>query len=133
MTNLEGRVIRLELMLKKAEDALRAANTRLNTLETNGRQPLAMMWNQGGGGMGGVLWVLTPGTGGPATGTWGTITPDSFTADVYRTVGGAQTLVATGATIYWWYNDTFAASKPVPVGDNGDGTYDAIAEGCTAF
>jgi hypothetical protein len=91
--------------------------------------------NQGSGGGGSSLssyWCVTPGTGGPSTGTWGTLTPASFTADVYRTEGGEQSLLVEGATIYWWYNDTFAADKPIPLMNNGDGTFDAIAEGCTA-
>lgn len=107
------------------------AETRLARLETMLTQVAG--GSGGGGGSLSSFWCLTPGTGGPATGTWGTITPVTFTADVYQTISGAQSLLVAGATIYWWYNDTYAASKPIPLMSNGDGTYDAIAEGCTAF
>lgn len=133
MTDVEGRLIRLELMVRGQAETIRSLLTRAGTLEQQGRQPLAMMWQGGGGGAVASYWCLTPAGGGPATGTWGTLTPATFTADVYSTVAGAQVAIATGATVYWWYNDTFAANKPMPLMSNDDGTYDAIAEGCTAW
>ncbi len=123
------------LELERRIEELAARLARAEALATQNGQSLAMVWSnpdQSGGSVA-SYWCQTPSGGGPATGTWGSVTPDSFTADVYSTVGGVQTPIATGATIYWWYNDTFAANKPIPLMANGNGSYDAIAEGCTAF
>jgi len=133
MTNLEGRLIKLELLVKDQAQTIRALNTRANAMEQQGRQPLAMMW-QGAGGGGDVraYWCRTPGAVAAATGTWPTLTATPFTADVYKDVAGTMTLEATGATVRWWYKDTAVVNKLVPCLPNGDGTYDALADSCTA-
>ena len=132
MTNLEGRLIRLELLLKHDEQRLSSLESRAATLEQQGRQPLAQMWQGGGGGIQVAFWTVSP-SGGVAvsTGNWPTITPQTWTSDVYKDVGGTLTLEATGATIRWFYRDTDPGNRLVAVQPNGDGTYDALADSCT--
>jgi hypothetical protein len=132
VTNLEGRIIRLELLLQSAQDALRKLDGRAGSLEQQARQPLAQMWQGGGSGGDPIpLWAITPGAVAAATGTWPTLTPSTFTSDVKKDVAGVLTAVATGATIRWFYKDGATIGKLVPVMDNGDGTYDARADSCT--
>ncbi len=133
MTNLEGRIIRLELLLQSAQDALRKLDGRAGSLEQQARQPLAQMWQGGGGGTQVAYWTKSP-TGGIAasTGNWPTIAPETFAEDVYKDVGGTLTLEATAATIRWFYRDADPGDRLVPVQPNGDGSYDALADSCTA-
>lgn len=132
MTNLEGRIIRLELLLAASQDAVRKLEGRAASLEQQARQPLAQMWQGGGGGGDPIpLWAVTPGAVAASTGTWPAITAATFTSDVYKDVGGTLTAVATDATIRWFYRDAATVGKLVPVMDNGDGSYDARADSCT--
>ena len=133
MTNLEGRIIRLEVLLKAQAETIRALAVRLDTLEQDARQPMAMMWQGGGSGGGGIAyWTKSP-TGGVAvsSGNWPTITPQTWTENVYKDVGGTLTLEATSATIRWFFRDTNPGDRLVPVIPNGDGTYDARGDSCT--
>ncbi|MDG3003255.1 hypothetical protein [Paludisphaera mucosa] len=66
-----------------------------------------------------------------ATGTWPALTPKTFVADVYENSAGALALVASSATIYWWYKDSALANKLVACIANDDGTYDALLDSCT--
>jgi hypothetical protein len=66
-----------------------------------------------------------------ATGTWPTITPVSFTADVYQVAGTTMTKITPNATIYNWYAASLVASKTVTVEPDGTGAYVAIAQSCT--
>lgn len=131
MTNAEGRIIRLELLLMAQAEQLRALSTRATALEGQSRQPLAMMWDPGGGGSTVSLWAMTPSAVAAATGTWPTLAPSTFTSDIKKDVGGTLTTVATGASVRWFYKDAIAAGKLVPVMDNGDGSYDGRANSCT--
>jgi len=132
LTNVEGRLIKVELETRALREENRALRVRAETLEQQGRQPMAMMWQGGGGGGEAIpLWAMTPGPVAAATGVWPTLTPSTFTSDVVKDVGGTMTPVATGATIRWFYKDTATIGKLVPVMDNGDGTYDARATSCT--
>lgn len=83
-------------------------------------------------GLGGLYWCTTPGAVSAASGSWPSLTPQTFTADVYHNEDGAQVLVESAVTVYWWYKDAAAAGKLVPCLPNADGTYDAIADSCTA-
>lgn len=98
-------------------------------------QSTNMVWqDQGGGGGGDIVkayWCTTPAAVPAATGVWPTLTPSTFTADVYADGSGTLAVVAPGSTIRWWYKDAAAAGKLVPVIPNGDGSYDAIADSCT--
>ena len=123
-----------ELQRRIEELATRVA--QLNSRLTEDEQSTAKLWQgDGGGGSGGTTasyWCRTPGAVAAATGTWPTLTPTTFTADVYSNLGGTLTSVATGATIFWWYKDAAVINKLVPLMANNNGTYDAIADSCTA-
>lgn len=79
----------------------------------------------------GVYFCQPSGTPSGATGSWPSITPTSFTADVYMASFGALVKVATGATIYNFYAASLSASKTCSLIDNRDGTYTVIAQSCT--
>lgn len=128
----EGRITGLErwrrLVARKLNDTLE----RLGRAETDIQQ-------RSGGGLGGgggsepAYWTVGDGLGNAATGTWPTLTPYTFTADVYKFVGTTQTLVASGVTVNWPYKDPMdtTAGKLMPLKPNDDGTsYDAIEESC---
>ena len=132
MTNLEGRLIRLELLLKHDEQRLSSLESRAATLEQQGRQPLAQMWQAGGGG-GGPVFIALTGAGGiaAASGAPAGGTPGSASLSIYQLVGGSYTSMGT-ATVYNCYLSATAASvKVLTVGTNGDGTYTVLGESCT--
>jgi hypothetical protein len=66
-----------------------------------------------------------------ATGTWPSITPASFTADVYQASRATLTKYVTSATIYNWYAASLDANKTTNVKPDGSGAFVAIAESCT--
>ena len=87
-----------------------------------------------GGSAGGstrLHWARVP-VGGvdAATGTWPSLSPSSFTSDVYRG-GGSLALVAEDATVYWYYLDGADEGSLVPCLPNGDGSYSAVTNSCT--
>jgi hypothetical protein len=134
-SNLEGRVIQLEIALKAMKDRLQAVTDRAAALRQQ-TQVLAGANYGGGGGAGSnfPLWAITPAAGIlAATGAWPTLTPRTFVADIYQqTVGAATlTLVYPGATIYWWYKDPDPGNRLSFVMVNQDSTYTAIVDSCT--
>ena len=88
----------------------------------------------GGGGNGSVYWAQAPSAIAAATGSWPTLTPTSFTSDIYCEVGGTLTLQAASQTVYWFYKDIAAISSLIPVEPSagGGGAWDAIGNSCTA-
>lgn len=115
-----------DLATKQAQMLSRLAETEQSTIK---------VWMDQGGGGGGsqvkALWCMTPSAVSAATGVWPTLTPHTFTADVYANGSGTLTIVAPGSTVYWWYKDAIAAGKLIPVIPNADGSYDAVASSCT--
>jgi hypothetical protein len=85
----------------------------------------------GDGGGGSLCWARTPSSVSAATGTWPSLTPSSFTSDVYRRAGTSLDLVAEAATIYWFYLDAADEGKLVPCVRNADGSFDAVLDSCT--
>jgi len=128
----EPRIREIERRLEQ----LQHENARLQGLLNETQQSLNRAWMNspagGGGGGAGAFWAESPGFAA-ATGTWPALTPDFDAADVYQDVSGSLVLVATGATIYWWYKDASTAGKLLMVLPNGDGTYDAILDSCSAI
>lgn len=135
MTNVEGRVIQLELLVKTVQAQLAAALTRLDNVEQLARSAQGITYNWGGGSGGGVegsYWALAPPGGIPASsGRFPTITPTSSILPIYQDIDG--TLISTGesATCYWWYRDacpqnTLLKLKPL----FGIG-WDIICNSCT--
>lgn len=70
-------------------------------------------------------------TGGASTGQAG-LSPSTFSAGVYLDQGGTLNLVATGCTVRWFYKDSDPGSRLIPCVPNGDGTFDAIGDSCSA-
>jgi len=102
------------------------------------RQLLNKLANGLGGGQGGgastfLHWARIP-TGGvdAAAGTWPSLTPSSFTSDVYRS-GPALAIAAEAATVLWFYLDPADAGKLVPCIPNADGSFSAILDACTVI
>lgn len=122
--------------LQRRIEELSTRVAQLSSRLTEDEQSTAKLWQgDGGGGTGTATasyWCRTPGAVTAATGTWPTLTPTTFTADVYSNLGGSLTLVTTGAAVYWWYKDAAAAHKLVPLMANADGSYDAGGDSCTA-
>jgi hypothetical protein len=112
--------------LSRREYDAEARIARLENLMSQVRQG----FGGGGGGQGLALWCQGTGVSA-ATGSWPTLTPSTFTADIYRDVGGTLTLVTSGATVRWFYKDSSASGKLIAVVPNGDGTFDAISDSCT--
>lgn len=133
MINLEGRLVRVELLLRKLLRNIQSILGRLDTLEQLSRLANGVAYNWGGGGGGGqTYFAQTPSSGSwGATGTFPSMTPGSFTADVYRSTSGSLTLVASGATCYCYYPSSPGTSKIITLGSNGDATYSVLAESCT--
>lgn len=128
----QQRELEQERRLALLDRRLRIAEDRI----ANALQAIPQAFGSGGGGGDSApvrsYWCRTSGTVSAATGTWPTLTPTTFTADVYVSDAGALSSVATGATIYWWYKDGVVANKLVGLTPNGDGTYDGRHDSCTA-
>lgn len=66
-----------------------------------------------------------------ATGTWPSLTPISFTADVYQIANGKLTKVVSGATVWNGLPASLAASKVCYCLADGSGAYVVISQSCT--
>ena len=44
--------------------------------------------------------------------------------------GSVEPIVASAATVYWWYKSTADAGKIVPCVKSGEGVYDSILDSC---
>ncbi len=90
----------------------------------------------GGGGSGGggtIYWARMPSAVAAATGSWPTLTPSTFTSDIYVDLAGTLTRVAFSQTVRWFYKDAGISGSLVPVEPVDSGTnWDAIANSCTA-
>jgi hypothetical protein len=133
MTALEGRIVRLELMLDAARNAIAALQARATSLEGQARGASGMSYNLGGGGSAAAsYWAMAPAGGSPAsTGTFPTITPSGGTSiTVYQSIGGTLGAIGT-RTVRWWYRDSLPQYTLVPVVLCADGSFDAICNSCT--
>jgi hypothetical protein len=131
MNVIESRVRLLEDGLARAWRAILNLIARMTRLE----QQLASIpgGNGGGGGSGqNALFCAGPSSGTiVATGSWPTVTPDSFTSDVYFVQGTSITTLAAGATIYNWYMAALATGKVCYVVPDGLGNYVVVSQSCT--
>lgn len=127
-TEVEARLVRLEIIL----NAVLAALDKVSARQDDQEQKQRNMPDAGGSGnsSAGVFWCRSPGISA-ATGTWPSITPATGTADVYQDVGGTLTLVATSATIRWWYKDASVVNKLMEVVAAGDGGWDGVLDSCS--
>jgi hypothetical protein len=65
-----------------------------------------------------------------ATGTWPTITPTGFIADVYQASGATQTLLAAGAQIYNYMPKPLTASLTCFLSPDNAGNYNTVTQVC---
>ncbi len=126
-------------IINELQRRIEEISTRLAMVQSVGvetAQGLAKTWSDFGSGGGSsqlAYWAKSPHTGIVAsTGDWPDIVPEPFGSDIYQDVGGTLTLVATDATVRWFFRDACGNDLLVPVQPNGDGTYDALAASCTA-
>ncbi len=131
MLNLESRLIFVEEAIRSLQDVQRQLAQRVGALEQN-------QWNTsggggfGGGGGSGVFYCQAPASGSwGATGTWPSLTPGSFTADVYQANGTSLNLIMSSATIKNWYPASPANSKVIELQPGGSGAYVTVAQSCT--
>jgi hypothetical protein len=125
-----GRIYALEQRFKAIGRTLSDVLSRLARVETNLQQ--IPSGGSGGGAPVRSYWCRPSAAVAAATGTWPSLTPATFTADVYVSDAGSLASAATGATVYWWYKDGIAANKLVGLTPNGDGSYDGRHDSCTA-
>lgn len=122
MTDLEGRVVRLELILK----AYQAENLKLGQRVQDLEQQVRTGEGGGGGGAGNsaVVYTIAPvviSAGGNVTGQ-----------TVKALINGTSTTISTTATVYnqMAVATVSTAGKTIIVGPNGDGTFTAITQSC---
>lgn len=130
MNYLESRLRIVEQWVRDAAQRLADMLARIKRLED--RMASVPGSQGGGGGSGQTVFFANHLTLGAATGTWPSITPSSTTADVYGSLGGALSIVTTGATIYNYLPDPTDNTHRQVLGSNGDGTYSVISQSCSA-
>lgn len=126
LEQLEARFERLRLDLQDAQRKLTQALQQI-------RDGQSRYVPTGGGSANAILWAQAPSAIAAATGSWPTLTPSTFTSDIYVDLAGTLTLVATSQTVRWFYKDSAASGSLIPVEPTDNGTaWDAIANSCTA-
>ncbi|WP_165235379.1 hypothetical protein [Aquisphaera insulae] len=133
MTNLESRLIRLEMALRSTEDLVRRLQGQVTALQQSARLLQAQAGGYGGGSGGGGtgFWIRNPGLSA-ASGSWPTLTPSVGTADVYSDLGGTLTPFAADQTIRWFFKDAPTANGLIPVVRSADGSaWDGLNASCT--
>ncbi len=126
LQDLEARYERLLLTVQQLSRQI--ANLANQIQQTQGQ-------SGGGqsGGAGTVYWARMPSAVAAATGSWPTLTPSTFTSNIYADVSGTLVLQATSQTVRWFYKDAGASGSLVPVEPVDSGAnWDAIANSCTA-
>jgi len=126
LNQLEARFERLIADVQALEARMARAEQQIRDTQTGG--------GGGQGSIGGtVFWARMPSSVSAASGSWPTLTPSTFTSDIYADVGGTLTLQATSQTVRWFYKDAGSSGSLVPVEPADSGTnWDAIANSCTA-
>jgi hypothetical protein len=126
---LEARFERLAFQVQALYGQVQALATQIAGVQqqTGGGQQ--------GGGSGTIYWAHTPSSVAAATGSWPTLTPSTFTSDIYVDQAGTLTLAASSQTVRWFYKDVAAAGSLVPVEPVNVGgalAWNAIGNSCTA-
>lgn len=126
LEQLEARFERLRLDLQDAQRKLTQALQQIRDGQTR-------YVPTGGGSANAIFWAQAPSAIAAATGSWPTLTPSTFTSDIYVDLAGTLTLVAGSQTVRWFYKDTAASGSLIPVEPTDNGTaWNAIANSCTA-
>ncbi len=84
-----------------------------------------------------VYWARSPSGGiSAAGGSWtGGLSASTWVSQIMVDTGGSPAglgVVTTGAVVKWFYKDSAPAYTLIPCIANGDGTYDALGNSCTA-
>ena len=131
-SNLEARIIQLELRAQLTQRALDQARQRIDQLTQTARTPGGSPSGGGGGGGSGVF-VARTGAGGiaaasaaPAGGT-----PGSATCAIYLIYGGAYFSMGSRMVLNPMLSATAASAKVLVCHSNGDGTFTLSSESCT--
>jgi hypothetical protein len=118
---------RVEYLIRYLQDLIpQLRNAQQSARTANQQYP-----SFGAGVSGSALFCQPSGIVSGATGSWPTLSPISFTADVYSVSGTTITILAASATIYNWFPASLAASKVVYVVPDGAGNYVAVTQSCT--
>ncbi len=126
LDQLEARFERLRLDLQDVQRKLTQALQQL-------RDDQAKYVPTGGGNANAIFWAHAPSAVAAATGSWPTLSPSTFTSDIYIDQGGALTLAASSQTVRWFYKDSAASGSLIPVAPTDNGAnWDAIGNSCTA-
>jgi hypothetical protein len=126
----QSRILEIERLLKRLLRDMDLVKSQVKEA-LQGVQRASGASGTGGGGATKVFWALSDGAA-EGGGTWPTITPGSFTSDVYEFVDGELELVEEGAAIYWIYPDALENDgAPVPCVRLVGGGYIGLLEGCT--
>jgi hypothetical protein len=126
LEQLEARFERLRLDLQDTQRKLTQALQQI-------RDGQARYVPTGGGSANAIFWAHAPAAIAAATGSWPTLTPSTFTSDIYADQAGTLTLVASSQTVRWFYKDSAAIGSLIPVEPTDNGTaWDAIGNSCTA-
>jgi hypothetical protein len=112
----------LKRMLQDLTQQLKAVQQQARTASSG---------DGGGGGGAGSFYCLPSSAVGGAAGTWPTLTPASFTADVYQANGAALNLVQASAQCYNFMPAGLVTSKVVYLSADGQGNFDAVTQSCT--
>ena len=127
LRELEARFERLLFDFQGFKAQVASLINQVQTQQSGGGGP------QNGGGGGGLFWAHAPSTIAAATGSWATISPTTFTSDIYADVGGTLALQASSQTVNWFYKDSAAINSLIPVEPiNGGSAWTAIGNSCTA-
>ncbi len=127
---IEGRVKaceeRIEYLIRYLQDLIPQLRAAAQSARTAGAT-----YGSSGGSSGGTYFCQPGSTVSGATGTWPSLTPISFTADVYVTAGSSGVLSMASATVYNWFPASLAASKVCFVLPDGSGTFVVVTQSCT--
>ncbi len=129
MNALVNRLIDLEARFERQRLELRDVKRQLAALAA---APPVVPSGGGPSGGGTLCWAHAPSTIAAATGSWPTLTPSTFTSDVYQDVAGTLTLVGSSQTVRWFYKDPAASGSLIPVMSVDSASHwDAIGNSCT--
>ncbi len=130
MNALVNRLLDLEKRFERQRLEILRLKRQLAALAAT---PANAVSGYGSGGGGTVYWARMPSAVAAATGSWPTLTPSTFTSNIYADVSGTLVLQAASQIVRWFYNDVGASGSLVPVEPVDSGAnWDAVANSCTA-
>ena len=127
-TQLRQLESRFETLLSQFQDLVRQNKAAAQSARTANQQ-----YQTFGTGVGQAVYQAMPtGTVNGASGSFGSLTPVSFTSAVYQVSGAATNAeIASAATVYNWLPATLAANKICYVLPDGQGNWIVISQSCT--